>query len=92
MKTNQIATTPTATEIPDELNPAYMLQMIRAELLLKIASGELNAVELAKQELAARGLDVRTGKWVGFPAAAASAKLHATRNGKGQTVWISIPE
>jgi hypothetical protein len=49
-------------------------------------------VELAKQELAARGLDIRTGKWVGFKEAAATARLHAVPNGKGQIVWVSIPD
>ncbi len=58
----------------DARNPAYLFQNIHTELLVRIASGDLNALQLAKAELANRGLDVRTGKWVGFDTAKASAR------------------
>lgn len=51
--------------IKDDVNPIFLLSMTATELLTKIVSGEINAVELAKYELANRGLDM-SGKWVGF--------------------------
>lgn len=82
----------TTTELPDAKNPAYMFQTIHTDLLVAIARGEINPVELAKQELANRGLDIRTGKWVGFERARETAKLHGTIGPKGQTIFVSIPE
>lgn len=57
--------TPEANETPDALNPAFLFQSTWTELLVKIASGEIDAQELARQELANRGLDL-SGQWVGF--------------------------
>ena len=51
--------------IKDELNPIFIFGMTHNELLVKIASGELDMKDLAKRELAARGFDAR-GKWIGF--------------------------
>ena len=56
----------------DATNPAYMLQMIDAALLCKIVAGEIDVRELARRELAQRGLDT-AGKWVGH---AKAAKVH----------------
>ena len=50
----------------DDENPNYMLQGLSTALLLGLANGEINAVELAKTELRARGLDIKTGAWIGF--------------------------
>lgn len=88
-------TTTPATPAPvdtDDRNPAYLFQSTSADLLMQIARGDINPVERAKQELANRGLDIRTGKWVGFNKAFETAKLHAVRNGKGGVQWISVPE
>ena len=49
----------------DDLNPNYMFALTSIELLSKIAKGEIDPVELAKKELANRGLD-NYGQWVGF--------------------------
>lgn len=81
-----------AAEHKDELNPVYMFQMTRNELLVKIASGEINPVELAKNELAMRGLDIRTGKWVGFDRAKETAKMHTVRGANGKTAFVSVPD
>lgn len=45
--------------VKDELNPVFIFGMTHNELLVKIASGELDAKDLAKRELAARGFDVK---------------------------------
>lgn len=53
----------------DDRNPAYLFQGTHISLVLAIARGELDAVALARREMATRGLD-RTGAWVGFDRAA----------------------
>ena len=53
----------------DELNPNMIFQGTYTELLVKAAKGEIDLNELAKSELAARGLD-QHGEWVGFKKAA----------------------
>lgn len=63
------------TPLHDELDPAMLYRTTWAELLCKIASGEVDPVQLAKKELANRGLDA-SGKWVGFDNA---AKIHGTK-------------
>ena len=52
-------------ELSDELNPDYTFRLTWTELLSRIAKGEVNAQEIAINELRNRGLDI-TGKWVGF--------------------------
>ena len=52
----------------DETNTDYLFNGTWTELLTRIASGEINAQELAKKQLANRGLDIN-GKWIGFEAA-----------------------
>lgn len=49
----------------DELNPKYVFNTVYTELLLKLASGAVDAQELACKEMACRGLG-RNGEWVGF--------------------------
>lgn len=51
--------------IPDEQNPIAILQVFSAELLLKIALGQLDMKPFAIHELKCRGLG-RKGEWVGF--------------------------
>jgi len=52
--------------IPDEENPIFLFNGTRAELLLQVISGKISARELAIFEMNARGLDVKTGRWVGW--------------------------
>ncbi|MEA2107897.1 MAG: hypothetical protein U9P07_00540 [Pseudomonadota bacterium] len=49
----------------DALNPRYVFQAIEHELLMEIATGEVNAQKVACKVLASRGFG-STGKWVGF--------------------------
>lgn len=49
----------------DYENPCFLFSMVSNALLGGIVRGELNAIELAKKELANRGYD-ENGKWVGF--------------------------
>ena len=50
----------------DELNPNYLFCTRATDLLVAIINGQIDAVELAKKELDNRGLDHKTGQWVGF--------------------------
>lgn len=43
------------TELSDDKNPAYMFQTIHHELLEMIVAGKIDAVELARTEIANRG-------------------------------------
>lgn len=52
-------------EINDELNPNYLFSLTWNDMLVKIVSGEVDPVQLAREQLANRGLD-QSGKWVGF--------------------------
>ena len=52
-------------DISDELNPKYTFSTTVTMLLCKIARGELDAVEIAQQEMRRRGLGI-DGKWIGF--------------------------
>ena len=45
-----------------------IFQIIDTDVLLEIASGTVDPVELARIELAQRGLG-KDGKWIGFPQA-----------------------
>ena len=49
----------------DEMNPRFIFNMTAGELLVGIANGTIDAVELAKKELANRGTGTK-GVWVGF--------------------------
>jgi len=51
--------------VGDDLNPHFMFSDIRSELLLAIEAGELDVLDLVRDQLASRGFD-RAGKWVGF--------------------------
>jgi hypothetical protein len=52
--------------IPDEENPLMMLNGIPSCLLIEIANGRLDAMQLAKIQLRERGLDEQTGRFVGW--------------------------
>ena len=56
-------------ENQDELNPKYLFSLTWNDLLVKIVSGEVDPVQLAREQLANRGLD-QSGKSVGFDKAA----------------------
>lgn len=53
-------------DVPDELNPAYIFSTTATALLVDLAAGRISAQGLALDALADRGLDPRTGTWVGF--------------------------
>ena len=50
---------------PDRLNPEFLYNTVDSELLLKIATGEIDPVKLAKRAMANRGLN-KHGNWCGF--------------------------
>jgi len=49
----------------DELNPEYMMNTTATKLLVQAVNGEIDLLELARKQLASRGLDEH-GEWVGF--------------------------
>ena len=59
----------TPSEDCDALQPQYLFSNTWTELLVAIANGSVDAQQLAKQELANRGLN-QEGTWVGFNKAA----------------------
>jgi len=59
-------------QLSDELNPRFIFSLTYTELLIKAINGEIDLVQLAKAELANRGLD-KNGQWVGFEEA---KKIH----------------
>ena len=52
--------------IPDEENPIFLFTMTHKDLLLGIINGKIDAVEMARMEMKARGLDLKTGRWIGW--------------------------
>jgi len=50
---------------PDELNPVYLFQLTHTGLLVRCAGGDFDLMQMAKDELARRGLNLN-GEWVGF--------------------------
>jgi hypothetical protein len=52
--------------IPDEENPLFLFSQTDEGLLLEIVNGRIDPIELAKMEMHNRGLDIRTGKWIGW--------------------------
>lgn len=53
-------------ELPDELNPELLFSTTYTQLLVEIVAGRIDAKELANEQLRQRGLDPKTGKWVGY--------------------------
>jgi len=54
--------------IEDEMNPIFIFNGLRPELLIDIISGKIDAQEMARMEMRARGLDEKTGRWIGWRA------------------------
>ena len=52
--------------IPDSDNPLFLFSGISKDLLLDIVNGKLDPVQLARIELRNRGLDLKTGRWIGW--------------------------
>jgi len=67
------------------------LQTMPTDILAAVARGEVNLNRVAKDELAARGLNDR-GKWVGFDEAKRLSKYYRVDRGDGTTVLVSIPD
>lgn len=65
----------TESQLCDDENPRFLFTMTFTTLLLQIAEGKIDARELAKKELANRGLG-KKGEWVGFDKA---AELHQVK-------------
>jgi len=69
----------------DKKNPAYLFQEADTSILLAIAQDRIDPVELAKKELASRGLG-SNGQWIGFKAARDFWGIAFYRNGKLVTI------
>ena len=52
--------------LEDRLNPIFIFNSLRAELLLDIISGKIDVIQLVRLELLARGIDEKTGRWIGW--------------------------
>ncbi len=52
--------------IPDSDNPVFIFSSTNKDLLLDIVNGKLDAKQLARIELMNRGLDTKSGKWIGW--------------------------
>jgi hypothetical protein len=66
------------------------LQPIPAAVLAAAARGEIDLNDLARQELASRGLD-HDGKWVGFERAARLARVRYVWGPRGERVAVTTP-
>lgn len=53
------------TELSDRKNPDYVFCLTDNDILMKAVTGQIDLLELAKRELAGRGIDYN-GKFVGF--------------------------
>jgi len=52
--------------IPDKENPIFIFSGITKGLLLEFVNGKLDPIQLAHMEMRNRGLDPKTGKWIGW--------------------------
>jgi aromatic ring-opening dioxygenase catalytic subunit (LigB family) len=59
LKTNHM------NELPDELNPIYLFSTTATTLLVQIVTNQIDAKQLAEEELQRRGLN-HDGSWIGF--------------------------
>lgn len=55
--------------VSDSQNPVFIFSMTSTDLLLAAAAGLIDLNQLAREQLADRGLDAN-GKWIGFDNAA----------------------
>jgi len=78
-------------ELGDDENPKFLFSLTDTKLLLAIAKDKLDAVDLARQELANRGLGSH-GQWIGFKQAKNFWNHIVYRNGKGVTIPDSYRE
>lgn len=53
------------------IDEALLLQSAHTEILVAAAAGTIDLQQMAREELASRGLE-QEGRWVGFPKAAAA--------------------
>ena len=61
--------------IPDEENPIFLFNSTSKDILLDIVNGKIDAIKMAKLQLAERGLDTKTGKFIGWKKEAPSYEL-----------------
>ncbi len=52
--------------LEDEINPLFIFNSTNKDLLLEIVSGSLDILQLARMQLRDRGLDLKTGQFVGW--------------------------
>ncbi len=52
--------------IEDELNPIFIFGSINTLLLRDVVSGKIDACAIARMELENRGIDPKTGKFIGW--------------------------
>jgi hypothetical protein len=52
--------------MPDEVNPAFLFSMVNRDILLDIISGKIDPIQMARIEMFNRGLDEKTGRWIGW--------------------------
>lgn len=55
----------TQEELSDELNPKYLFSITATKLLVQIVNNEIDAKQLAQDQLRNRGLN-NEGQWEGF--------------------------
>ena len=52
--------------IPDEENPVFLFSQTNKDILLDIINGKIDPIQMAKKEIENRGLDIKTGNWIGW--------------------------
>ena len=52
--------------IPDEENPVFLFSQTHKDILLDLISGKIDPIQMAKKEMENRGLDIKTGNWIGW--------------------------
>ena len=63
---NQYRAAASLALIPDEDNPIFIFSQTPKEILVDIINGKIDAVQFARMEMLNRGLDMKTGKWIGW--------------------------
>lgn len=71
-------------------DPQLVLQTLGTQILAAAARGDIDLNQIAKQELASRGLDYQ-GKWVGFERAKFLMSMSRVTLADGSTTLVSIP-
>lgn len=52
--------------IEDQINPIFLFSQCHKDILMDIINGKIDAVEMARIEMQNRGLDERTGRYIGW--------------------------